>query len=386
MHRLSQGGADRVGVLLANGLAEAGIPVRLSLLRDGGEGEAQLRDLLDPRVALGCAGSPIGSRHLELVRGRAFIRAEVAAFSPSLVLASSNNMGLVTGLAVGRSRLGPRRAMKVTNPVVRPQDRGALRTFYRRKLYGFVFGRYDRILTLTEAERQTLTALYPAYRSRFTTVPNAYISDDMRPRRVPREANGTRSVLALARMMPQKRLDVLISAFAALARQDCRLTILGDGPLRPRLEQQVMALGIADRVDMPGFVEDVLPWLHRADVVALSSDYEGLPAVALEALACNVPVVTTDCFDGVGEIIGINAACAVVPRGDVFALARALGSSLDCTPAERRNLQAIAAPYSIGASVAAHIAVLEPLIRDQQANAAQRDCVNSSSPSSGRLQ
>ena len=361
MHRFSQGGADRVGVLLANGFARAGIPTGMALLRDGGEGETAMLDLLDRGVTLVSAGPPTGSRHLELVRGRLFLRRETEARRPAVVLASSNNMGLVTGLSARRDRRGgPRYAMKVTNPVLRPRDRGTAVRAYRRRLYGFVFGNYDSVLTLTEAERGTLSKLYPPLAQRFRTTANAYISPAMLEDYV-RPFDGPPTILALARMMPQKRLDRLLAAFAQITCPGARLIILGDGPERPKLEAQVRSLGIADRVDMPGFVEDVLPWLQRADLFALSSDYEGLPAALLEALACNVPVVTTDCFDGARVLLAGAERCAVVPREDIAAFARAVDTSL--TGSGRPTaLRDIARGYGIEASIAAHITALRPLL------------------------
>src|SRR5207248_1490886 len=151
---------------------------------------------------------------------------------------------------------------------------------YRRNLYRLVFGQHDRVLTLTDAERSALAATYPEMSDRFVTVPNAYVSNELLSSDMPeRKAKEEGShLLTLARMMPQKRLDVLLHAFARLGRPEARLTILGDGPLRPSLEGLAQSLGISDRVEMPGFVEDVLPALRAADLFVLSSDYEGLPA------------------------------------------------------------------------------------------------------------
>jgi glycosyltransferase involved in cell wall biosynthesis len=366
MHRLSQGGADRVAVLLANGFIDAGIPTGILLLRSQGEAERALLDLLHPDVWVGSAGQPIGSRHLELVRGLPSIQRHIALLQPSVVLASSNNMGLITGLSARlQGGRGPRYAMKVTNPVVRPRDRGPLLKLYRRRLYGFIFEKYDRILTLSDAEQEGLSAMYPRLAARFQTTINAYITPAMLadyPRTYP---SGTANILTLARMMPQKRLDLLLTAFAQVQREDARLTILGDGPERPSLERLAQALGIAERVDMPGFFEDVVPALRRADLFVLSSDYEGWPAALLEALACNVPVVTTDCFAGARRLLARAERSAVVPRGDTSAFARAIEASL-AVEQEPNGLRDIARGYTIEASIAAHVAALRPLLGERQ--------------------
>lgn len=365
MHRMSQGGADRVAVLLANGFHAAGIATDFLLLRSGGEGEEALLRLLDPGVRIHTAGAPMGSRHLELLRGVGAIRALAASVRPSLVLASSSNMGLVTGIACKPlRRTGVAAAMKLTNPVIRPRDRFAVHKVYRKGLYRFIFRHHDQVLTLSEPETSALAASYPEMSDRFVTVPNAYVSADLLSAEPPKAvASGAPHLLTLARMMPQKRLDVLLKAFALLKRPDARLTILGDGPLRPSLEGLARTLGIADRVEMPGFVEDVVPALRTADLFVLSSDYEGLPAAVIEALACSVPVVTTDCFPAARAMLGRSPLCAVTPVGDPVELAEAMNAKLACRP--RHGLREIAADYGIDASIAAHIRALRLLMGAQ---------------------
>ena len=361
MHRLSQGGADRVGILLANGFVRAGIPTRLALLRDGGEAEQSLRDLAHPDLAIVHAGPAMGSRHLELARGLRFIRSQIAETHPALVLASSNNMGMVTGAAArlaGHAR--PYFAMKVTNPVVRPHETGPIRKAYRHSLYGHVFSPFDRILTLSDAERDTILSIYPQLAAVLCTVANPYVSPDMHAAEAGRES-GKPQILALARMMPQKRLDILLRAFARVARTDARLTILGDGPERAKLEALAQSLGIAARVTMPGFSDNVVAWLQRSDLFVLSSDYEGLPAAAVEALACNVPVVTTNCFPGAHALLAHADRCAVTPLRDIDAFAAAIDLALrDGAPPQ--GLPAIAAPYTVQTAISAHIEALRPLL------------------------
>lgn len=360
IHRLSYGGADRVAIHLANGFARAGIPVGIAILRGEGEGESALFGLLRDDVWRWTAGPPMGSRHLELVRGLGFIRRIVAKTRPSVVLASSNNMGLVTGLSSKLPMRGdrPSYVLKTTNPVIRPFDRGFLRRRYRRHLYGFTFSNYDRILNLTKAERDALAVMYPRATRKFTVVSNPYVMPGMlgtEPGRTPTPAR----ILTLARMMPQKRLDILLGAFALMERGDSRLTIVGDGPERPRLEALATSLGIANRVDMPGFAASVLPWLQSASLFVLSSDYEGLPAALLEAFACNVPAVTTDCFAGARELLAGAPRSSVVAIGDPLALARAIDDSLNSN-ADLTRLSDIARGFELQAGIDSHLRELRP--------------------------
>ena len=360
MHGLSQGGGDRVAVILANGFAAAGIPTHLSLLRNSSTADKELGTMLRSAVSVASAGPPLGSRLRELQRGAGFIRREIAAHRPAAVFASSNNMAVVTARARHAGARRPSLVVKLNVPVAPPPDRGAFRRFYRRNVFGLVFRRYDMAMTLTDAERDWLTERYPQSEGIFRTVPNPYITDAML-RDGHGKPTGPPRLVSAGRMVKQKRHDVLLRAFALSDHKDAKLTILGDGPLRGELEQLASSLGIADRVEMPGYTADVVPELRRSDLFVLSSDYEGLPAVLIEALACNVPVASTDNFLGVREMLKDQPSCAVVSIQDPAALAGAIDRCLKRS-GEPRDLQSIAEPYRIDRSVAAHIAVLNELV------------------------
>jgi glycosyltransferase involved in cell wall biosynthesis len=108
---------------------------------------------------------------------------------------------------------------------------------------------------------------------------------------------------------------------------------------------------------MPGYSSDVSSWLAKADAFVLSSDFEGLPAVVLEAMAFNCPVVSTDCFPAARELVGNAEQCHVVPRGDIGMLA----ASIDEVLAGRfrpTRLRQIAERYSVAAGVESHCTAL----------------------------
>ena len=145
-------------------------------------------------------------------------------------------------------------------------------------------------------------------------------------------------ILAAARLAPEKNLALLLHAFAAALRQrSARLVILGEGPLREPLEALAQDLGIGADVDMPGFVDNPFSYMVRAEVFALSSDYEGLGCVIVQALAVGCRVVSTDCpGGGPAELLGNGAFGRLVPVGDRKALARALVAALDESPCQER--------------------------------------------------
>jgi glycosyltransferase involved in cell wall biosynthesis len=150
-----------------------------------------------------------------------------------------------------------------------------------------------------------------------------------------------RVVLYIGNILPVKGLEVLIDAFARLAGQGADFTglLIGQGPLRPRLEDRIARLGLRDRVKLLGpRPHDRLPdWYRAADLFVLPSHSEGVPIVLLEAAACGTPFVASR-VGGISEIAHLGAS-RLVPAGDAGALAEAiragLGGDLEPPPGYR---------------------------------------------------
>jgi len=138
--------------------------------------------------------------------------------------------------------------------------------------------------------------------------------------------------LAIGRLAAQKNVPLLVRAFARIARGADRLTILGEGGERAKVEREIAACDVQERVTLEGHVSDTGPWLRRANVFALSSDYEGVPAVIAEALAAGLPIVATDCSVSMGDMLGGGRFGTLVPVGDEVSLAEALNASRASTP------------------------------------------------------
>jgi glycosyltransferase involved in cell wall biosynthesis len=352
-HALGCGGTDRVCAHLAAGFTRLGAEVELVAFAGGGAGETALRPLLGdvPMTTLGGRGR---SRTVDLVRRLPRLAGALRELRPDVVLSTGNSLNWATAAAVRLAALPQTRlALKITNPVLRAGD-GRVAATMRRAGYGLAFAAADRVLTLSDADTRALRTAFPAVADRFATVANPYVTPEMlalapRPMR-----GGAPTILAIGRFAAQKRLDLLLRAVARMANAP-RVVLLGDGPDRPMLEGLTHELGLAGRVEMPGFVADVRPWLAQADVLALPSRYEGVPAVVLEAMAANLPVVATDCFAAARELVGAAEGCAVAdadPESFAAALAVALAQP------RPTDLRPIAARYAIDAAVAAHFAEL----------------------------
>ena len=133
---------------------------------------------------------------------------------------------------------------------------------------------------------------------------------------------GVPVIMGMGRLQPQKDFHTLLRAFARLSGQrDARLIILGEGDQRESLLHLAAELGVADNVDLPGFMTNPYPWLAHADAFALSSTWEGLGNALIEAMAVGTPVVATDCRSGPAETLDHGRHGPLVPTGDCVALA-----------------------------------------------------------------
>jgi glycosyltransferase involved in cell wall biosynthesis len=141
----------------------------------------------------------------------------------------------------------------------------------------------------------------------------------------PRTANAPPVVGTVAALRVEKNLPRLLRAFAAVT-PPARLAIVGDGPERPALEALAESLGLRDRVQFAGHIDDPAPVYAGFDVFALSSDTEQMPLSVIEAMAAGLPVATTDVGDVRAMLATENAS--FVGRLDDAELARSLTALL----------------------------------------------------------
>lgn len=148
-------------------------------------------------------------------------------------------------------------------------------------------------------------------------------------------------IVAIGRLERQKGFDLLIDAFAAVAREhpEWKLKIVGDGSQREQLSNQVDRLGLSTSVELCGWSESPCSWLEQAAIFVLSSRYEGFPNALLEAMAMGVPPISFSCESGPDEIVRHEVDGLLVPAGDVERLAQAI-ASLITNPAERTAMGA----------------------------------------------
>jgi glycosyltransferase involved in cell wall biosynthesis len=228
----------------------------------------------------------------------------------------------------------------------------------------------DAIVCVSEGVAKDLAGATGLPRSRMTAIYNPVVTPVLAARAAEPsphpwlDADSPRPVvLAAGRLVPVKNFALLLRAFARLrSRRPARLLILGEGRERARLEALAGALGIGADVALPGHVANPYAAFARASLFVLSSDWEGLPTVLIEALACGCPVVSTDCPSGPAEILQAGRYGRLVPPGDVEAMADAMARTLDA-PLPALTLKARAQAFALEPSVAGYLEVIEGVLQ-----------------------
>jgi glycosyltransferase involved in cell wall biosynthesis len=209
-------------------------------------------------------------------------------------------------------------------------------SWMKRLLARIVLPWANTIVTVSEMARNDLIKTFGMPASKIIAIPNAFdaikvkalsldeaFSHDWFSGKLP-------VVVTIGRLTKGKGFSDLLKAFAMLLKyRRARLIILGEGEERNVLQELITHLELGDTVHMPGFVSNPYPYLKNADVFVMSSYFEGFPGALMEALACGVPVISTDCPSGPSEIITNQVDGLLVPVGDVSALCSAMNHVLD---------------------------------------------------------
>lgn len=198
-------------------------------------------------------------------------------------------------------------------------------------------------------------------------IPNALTPDVFSTSdEMPQPKDG-KTLLAMGRLDHGKGFDLLLWAFALVAKKHpgWTLEIVGEGPVRPYLESCVQKHGLGEQVRMPGFTHKPFDAMRRADLFVLSSLDEGFGNVIIEAMACGLAVVSFDCPSGPRRIIRNGIDGVLVPPRDVPAMAAALDHLME-DEADRQRLAAKAADVVERFGVEKVMRMWEELILDSR--------------------
>ena len=325
---LAGGGAERVMVTLANGIAARGYRVDLVLAKAVGP---YLADV-SPTVRIIDLNVPRVIKSLwPLVR---YLRSE----RPAVMLSAMDHANVVALLAKRLSMTDTRVVISERSTI--SVEAALARALTARAVYALVPRLYpwaDGIVAVSQDAARDLERFAGLPDGRVQAIYNPFDLDRIQKLAVEpvphpwlQPGQNRPVIVAIGRLTEQKDFTTLLRAFATMrSRIDARLMILGEGKLRAELTAlaQSLTLGTED-FEMPGFVANPFAYLARAALFVLSSRWEGLPGVLIEALACGTPVVSTDCPSGPREILEGGRWGPLVPVGDVEALAQAMAEVL----------------------------------------------------------
>lgn len=323
---LCGGGAERVALSLARGLIDRGDNVTLFLMKKMGVYWNEIP--AEARVVFGLEGGRLRYRFPRLIWS-----ACAQGKQHDIIIGTQEMNATYLALIVGKT---------VRKPVV-----GWVHTVLdqylvtasrpHQLLCKFVYGNLDRVICVSNGVRESLArfvgkSIGPHWEVIYNSFdPHVYDLTAC----VNADTSSLPIVIAIGRLNRQKGFDVLIRAHAKIRERNInhRLLILGEGPERDNLETLAVSLGVRGSIEMPGFVSNPMDYIKKASVFALSSLFEGLPTVILEALAAGIPVVSTDSA-GPSEILSGGKFGMLVPCENVDALADGIETLL--TNPERR--------------------------------------------------
>lgn len=351
---LDGGGTERVMLNLAQGFVERGLKVDLVLVR--GEGpylsqvpsEVRLVILGNRRLLLSL---PALARYLQQER-------------PTTLLCGQEDTNIVTLWVRRFTQVSTRVVVGVHNTLSRESKNA---TLLKRRLTPFLVRWFypwaDAIVAVSTGVAEDLIRIGLPQNS-IQVIYNPVITPHLfkkvqEPLNHPWFSTDQPPViLAVGRLERQKDFPTLIQAFARVQQQRAaRLMILGEGQERPRLEALVQKLGLTEHVAFTGFVANPYIYMANSAVCILSSIWEGLPTVLIEAMATGTPVVSTDCESGPAEILANGQYGKLVPVKDIEGMAEAIISTLE-QPLDSVVLKQRAIEFSLERSLSQYLQVL----------------------------
>ncbi len=313
-HDFPRGGTERIALGLARHWCDRGREVTILC----GSGQGAARTDVDPRVKVIELDPPIPRSLFSRLRLGPAMARRIAALDPDVIFLPGNfHLPLVPALSAipGRGAL----VAKISNPAL-PQG-------VTRRPAQWIMERYhaevDGVAAMNTGLTSDLAALLPGIKVR-TLFDPVYFTRGLQRERPARD-DGRFEVIWAGRFEPQKDVPLALATIAALDRRiPTHLTMLGDGAGLKAARRTIAKKGLGHIVSTPGHVPSIDPWLNGAGALLVTSRFEGGPAVAVEALAHGIPVVSTDCSQLLRELIASNEASRIVPTRDPEALAAAL--------------------------------------------------------------
>lgn len=239
--------------------------------------------------------------------------------------------------------------------------RGAFERWLQRNSMGKLYPYADQVIVTCAGVADDMAAYTGLDRAKIRPVASPVVPDALleqafeRPDHPWFEPGQPPVILGVGEICERKGFDILLQAFARLRKdQPCRLMILGKGGRREALLEMAAGLGVAEDFALPGYVDNPYAYMAHACLFAMTSRWEGLGFVLIEAMAVGTPVVSTDCPSGPSEILHGGQFGRLVAVDDVAALHGAIAETLQA-PLPPATLKAAVRPYTVSAATDAYL-------------------------------
>lgn len=333
--QLHNGGVDRVVFNLAEEFLRRGI--RCSILVDIDNPHSPFRTLIPPGVGYDVldAKGPLA----RLFKLRRYMRGN----RPTALMCTSFGFPNLYAVVVRWIAGVPFRLM-LTEHCFPSVDRAGPRPWQSRywffPLAHYLYPFADRIVAVSRGTALDLAKVIRIDPKSIACIYNPIVNDAMIAQSQQSvdhpwfAVGGGPVIIAVGRLEPQKNFSLLIRAFARVrAQMPARLVILGDGGEREMLAALVAQMGLEDDVALLGFVPNPHAYVAKATLMVLSSDFESLANVVIEAMAVGTPVIATDCPSGPAEALNRGQCGTLVRVGDLEGMSAAILDVLRQKPA-----------------------------------------------------
>jgi glycosyltransferase involved in cell wall biosynthesis len=315
---LRTGGLERVMINLANGFASHGINCHLVVI----DAPDELKHLVRSEVQV------VDLNKKKARHGISSLGKYLSQFDPEIIIASQTHVQLMTCFAISRSQWKGKLILN-EHSIFSLNNKSIFRKWLARNL----FNRADAVVAVSNSVADNFKTNFPSLAGVTSVIYNAAFETNMLIAMDNFNLDTSIPiVMAAGRLVKSKNYKLLLNSFKiVLQKTNARLVILGEGPERNDLENQARKIGIDTRVEFLGVVENPFAYMKRCNVFVLSSDYEGLPTVLVEALACGCNIVSTDA-GGAAEILTDYKFGKIVPLNDEQALSEAILASINEKP------------------------------------------------------
>lgn len=325
---LGGGGAERTVIQLANSFAEQGLNIHLGVCDLTGV-KAKLLPEVSPKIELvnfDCGRVASAIKPLKL---------RMQAEQYDCLVATQTHTNIIAAFAKKLAGVNTRLIFREVSTPSKNMKTQGIAKFMLKTLVNWTYPMAQQVVCVSKGVESDFCEYYRYKKNNLSTIYNpvlddAYFEKLQAPVQHRFFKDGTKVILAVGRLTEAKNFGLLIRSFKALHDQyaETRLIILGEGELRAEFEALVQELGLTDVVDLPGFDANPYAYFKYAALFVLSSNWEGLPGVLIQALASKVKVVSTNCPSGPMEILDNSKFGLLVECNDQAGMTKAMQQAI----------------------------------------------------------